>query len=69
MDIKGVTLTEHDRSLLVSDNGWLNDNIIHAAENLLQSQFSHVNGLQDPILGKNQSFDIMERDHLCKFCI
>lgn len=59
MDIKGVTLTEHDRSLLVSDNGWLNDNIIHAAENLLQSQFSHVNGLQDPILEKNQSFDIM----------
>ena len=35
--------------MVLSNNGWLTDNIVHAAQQLLKQSHSHISGLQNPI--------------------
>ena len=51
------TLSGEDRALLLSPMGWLNDNLIVAAQNLLKNQ-SSIPGFQDTCRGMTMAFDI-----------
>ena len=51
-------LTHNERELVVSRSGWLNDNIISAAQLLMLQHFPHMSGLQPPTLQQTQSFDV-----------
>ena len=49
-------LYESDRDIIISEEGWLNDNIIIASQKLLLQQFPNVNGLQPPTLEMMRGF-------------
>ena len=51
------TLTDADRAILLSPVGWLNVNLIVAAQNLLKKQ-SSMPGFQDTCLGQSLGFEI-----------
>ena len=40
----------------------LSDESINLAQNLLKEQFPEISGFQDTVIGKTQSFDIVETD-------
>ncbi len=44
----------------MSKTGWLTDNIINATQKLLQKQYPAMPGLQETLLGKTLTFDVME---------
>ena len=56
-------LTEKDRSTL-TQNGWLTDNIINAAQGLLKRQFPHINGLQEVGLCRTLFFAIQTEEFI-----
>ena len=39
-------------------SGWLTDNDIHSASQLLKKQFPHIDGFQNPVLGTKGQFDV-----------
>ncbi len=41
-----------------SQDMWLNDSIINAAQHLMRDKYPHIDGLQDPILQQNLSFRV-----------
>ena len=51
-------LFQSDREILLHPAAWLNDNIISAAQALLQKQNTLVDGFQPPCLGQTCAFDI-----------
>ena len=51
-------LTHNERALVVSPSGWLNDNIITAAQLIMLQQFPHISGLQPPTLQQTMAFDV-----------
>ena len=53
--IKDLKLRESDRHILLNGSD-LNDSIINAAQNLLKSQFSEIEGFQNTILAHNLKF-------------
>ncbi|KAM7303270.1 uncharacterized protein ISCGN_013243 [Ixodes scapularis] len=48
-------ITQHDL-LCVQGIEWLNDNVINEAQSLIHTQFNHVGGLQDVLLGPRLLF-------------
>ena len=54
-------LKAEDKNILES-GGWLNDQHITAAQNLLKKQYPLINGLQNPVLGSQLMFSIMPSD-------
>ena len=58
MTIGNVQLKHDEEAILRSNDMWLNDLIINAAQHLLKVQFPHVGGFQDTILQKTLSFQI-----------
>ena len=52
-----VGLNEDDKKILET-NGWLNDRLVNAAQDLLKVQFSNVPGFQTTLLGQNFSFNV-----------
>ena len=57
------SLSGEDRALLPSPIGWLNDNLIFAAQTLLKNQ-SSIPGFQDTCLGMTMSFDIQRGEFI-----
>ena len=57
------TLTNADRAILLSPVGWLNDNLIIAAQNLLKKQ-SSMPGFQDTCLGQSLGFEIQRGEFI-----
>lgn len=54
----GITpLLQNDKKILTG-RGWLTDNIIFAAMQLLHQQHPHISGLQNPILQLTRTFDV-----------
>ena len=53
--IKDLKLRESDRLVLLNGSD-LNDSIINAAQHLLKSQFSEIEGFQNTILAHNLKF-------------
>ena len=58
MWLPDLGLTDDDRQILLHPLGWLTDNIINAAQNLLKQAAPHVSGLQDVTRGMVHSFDV-----------
>ena len=56
-------LTDKDRAVL-TQNEWLTDDLINAAQGLLKSQFPHINGLQEVGLGQTLSFAIQTEEFI-----
>ena len=56
-------LTERDRAVL-TENDWVTDNIIDAAQGLLKKQFVHINGLQSVVLGLTLSYAIQKEEFI-----
>lgn len=54
---KELNLFPSDKHCIES-GGWLNDNIIMAAQVLMQRKYPQINGLQTPILGETLAFDV-----------
>ena len=55
--IDDIHLYDSDKMILESRE-WLNDRLIHAAQQLLLSKFPHISGLQSPILQCTRTFEI-----------
>ena len=53
-----LQLTEADKELLLNPLGWLNDNHINAAQQLLKSNCSEISGFQDVTCGVALSFNV-----------
>lgn len=54
----GQTMLCMDDKNTVLENGWLTDNIVFAAEQLLYQQHPYISGLQDPCLQLTRTFDV-----------
>ncbi len=54
--IGNITLNMSIKEKLEGDD-WLTDNVIFAAEKLLQQQFPQIFGLQNPILQRTATFN------------
>ena len=52
------SLTHHDREVVASRTGWLNDNVIAAAQMLMLQYFPNMAGLQPPALQKVFAFQV-----------
>ena len=63
METPLYTLSDKDKEILLSPTGWLNDNLIVAAQNLLYKQLS-VPGFQDTCLGQSMSFYIQQGEFI-----
>ena len=42
----------------ISHNRMLNDSVINSFQQMLESEYIHANGLQNPVLGQGLNFDI-----------
>ena len=51
-------LSHRDREVVLSERGWLTDNIICAAQNLLLQFFPNMAGLQPPVLQEVRAFQV-----------
>ena len=60
--ITELKLDHSDREILLSPTGWLNGNIINAAQDLLKKQFSSLHGLQDVNLGLVVNFKVSQHE-------
>ena len=58
------TLSNDDEAILLSTSGWLNDNLINAAQAVLKHQFQLPVGLQDVSLGRTLAFDIQRSEFI-----
>ena len=63
METPLYSLSDKDRAVLLSPTGWLNDNLIVAAQNILRKQ-SSVPGFQDTCLGQSMSFEIQRGEFI-----
>ena len=52
------SLTHHDREVVASRTGWLNDNVIAAAQMPMLQYFPNMTGLQPPALQKVFAFQV-----------
>ena len=52
------TLNNEERETIESPSGWLNDNVISAAQKLLLQQFPNMSGLQPPTLAQAMAFQV-----------
>ena len=52
------SLTHDEKVLVTSSSGWLNDNIISAAQLIMLQHFPHMSGLQPPTLQQTMAFDV-----------
>ena len=57
-------MDEADRENLLSPAGWLNDNVINAAQQLLSKQFPDLAGLQSTGLGLTMAFTVQDGEFL-----
>ena len=64
MWIANLNLDEMDKESLLSPIGWLNDNLINAAQKLLSIQFPNVRGLQDVALGNVMGFAMHDSEFI-----
>ena len=55
--IDDIHLYDSDKMILESRE-WLNDRLIHAAQQLLLNNFPHISGLQSPIIQCTRTFEI-----------
>ena len=53
LKIGSIDLKFHEKSILQSDDMWLNDKHINAAQYLLKQQFPLIQGFQDTLLQKH----------------
>lgn len=56
--VSSCNLYEKDKHILKSENSWINDNIINAAQSLLHKQFPTISGFQDTQYSKNLGFQV-----------
>ena len=54
----GESVLHEEDKVVLSNNGWLTDNIVHAAQQLLKESHPHISGPQYPILQKTNTFDV-----------
>ena len=59
--IAGLELDYELRRTILSDRGWLDDNVIKAAQSLLKDQYGMA-GLQKTTLGYHLQYDVMRRE-------
>ena len=55
------SLSEKDH-IILTEGGWLNDDIINASQQLISKHFPKIKGLQDVVLGKILAFSV-QNDH------
>ena len=53
-----ILLKKDETDLMAGE--WLNDRHIHAAQQLLQKQYSHISGFQQPVLQLTRTYDIQK---------
>ena len=58
LKIGSIDLKFHEKSILQSDDMWLNDKHINAAQYLLKQQFPLIQGFQDTLLQKHDGFSV-----------
>lgn len=58
MEVDNIHLKQEDKQILMSEDMWLNDNIINAAQRLLKYQFNYIGGFQDTLLQSKLQFSI-----------
>lgn len=63
------TLNNKERETIESPSGWLNDNIISAAQMLLLQQFPHMSGLQPPTLAQAMAFQVHRGEFVQILCV
>ena len=63
------TLNNKERETIESPFGWLNDNVISAAQMLLLQQFPHMSGLQPPTLAQAMAFQVHRGEFVQILCI
>lgn len=61
LEIAGFELDQEMRRTILSDRGWLDDNVINAAQSLLKDQYGTA-GLQKTTLGYHLQYDVMRRE-------
>ena len=54
----GESVLHKEDKVVLSNNGWLTDKIVHAAQQLLKQSHPHISGLQNPILQKTNTFNV-----------
>ena len=62
--IPELKLCHSDKKILLATTGWLNDQIINAAQQLLRKQFPLLSGLQNVTLGLVMSFEIPGKEFI-----
>ena len=63
------TLNDEERETIQSPSGWLNDNIISAAQMILLQQFPHMSGLQPPTLAQAMAFQVHRGEFVQILCV
>ena len=51
----------------LKDGNWLSDRHIELAQELLRNKFSHIDGLQSPLLAQNNGFIAVQAEGNHKF--
>lgn len=59
LQVGNIKLTTEDQSILESNDMWLNDKIVNAAQILLSTQCSYICGFQDTLLQKNHQHPVL----------
>ena len=59
-----IHLTYDDKKILESNDMWLNDKIINAAQVLLKTKFPLIEGFQDTLLQKKHAFEVMSGEFI-----
>ena len=62
-------LNDEERETIESPSGWLNDNIISAAQMLLLQQFPLMSGLQPPTLAQAMAFQVHMGEFVQILCV
>ena len=63
------TLSDGERETIESPSGWLNDNVISAAQLLILQQFPHMSGLQPPTLAQTKAFQVHRGEFVQILCV
>ena len=59
--IKDLGLQARDKKLLL-EGGWIEDNVMTAAQSLLKDAYPHIGDLQPTVFGETLAFEVQRRN-------